>query len=88
MAFCLADMSPRKMHKYNSDHDSGVMAYSIEKNGIIVLFREGWYYLYDNIKPGAEHLKNMIVLAKKGEGLSTYISQHVRENYQRKWRRD
>jgi len=76
------------MHKYHSDHDSGVVAYSFKKNSIVVLFHEGWYYLYDDDKPGAQHLKNMIALAKKGAGHSTYISQHVRENYQRKWRED
>lgn len=85
---CLADMAAFKMHKYHSDHDSGVVAYGVEKNGIVVLFREGWYYLYDDDKPGQQHLKNMISLAKNGKGLSTYISQHVRENYQRKWRDD
>jgi len=54
----------------------------IEKNGIIVLFHEGWYYLYDN----EQHLKNVTAPAKKGAGLSTHISQHVPEKYQRKWR--
>jgi len=38
------------MHKYHSDHDSGVVAYSFKKNSIVVLFHEGWYYLYDDDK--------------------------------------
>jgi hypothetical protein len=58
-----------------------VIAYHIEKDGIIVLFQKGWYYLYDNEKPGATHVKVMKQLAGQGAGLSTYISQHVHNNY-------
>lgn len=85
-------MPPKqKMHPYAEDnHDTGVAAYSIEKDSITVFFREGWYYLYDHDKPGPGHVKNMKALAKKGQGLSTYISQHadVRNNYKKKWRED
>ncbi len=77
-----------KIQQYQSDHGSGVVAYILKKNGIIVIFREGWYYLYDYDRPGIKHVKNMVGSAKMGAGLSTYISQHVRENFQRKWRED
>ena len=79
----------QKMHRYPEDgHPTGVIAYSLGNNAITVLFAEGWCYLYDSDKPGAQHVKNMRELALQGCGLSTYISQHVRENYKKKWRED
>lgn len=78
-----------KMQKYSHDgHETGVVSYSFGKNSINVLFKEGWYYLYDDQKPGADHVKNMKALAVKGIGLSTYISQHIRDNYHSKWKKD
>jgi len=79
----------QNMHLYAEDgHDTGISAYSFNKDSITVLFREGWYYLYDYEKPGKHHVDAMKALARQGHGLSTYISQHVRENYKRKWRED
>lgn len=76
----------QKLHPYAEDgHDTGVVAYSFDKDSITLFFHEGWYYLYDRDKPGAGHVKKMKELAKQGYGLSTYISQHVRENYRKKW---
>jgi len=76
-----------KMHKYRTDgHAAGVSAYKIDDHSITVLFNEGWYYLYDEKKPGVRHVRKMQELAKQGSGLSTYISRYVRENYHRKWR--
>jgi hypothetical protein len=75
-----------KISRYKSDHETGVVAYSLDENSITVLFQDDWHYLYDKDKPGPVHIKKMKALAKKGSGLSTYISQHVRENYKRKWR--
>lgn len=77
------------MHRYAEDgHETGVIAYSISEDSITILFHEGWYYLYDRDRPGANHVQNMKELAGQGHGLSTYISQHVRENYKKKWRED
>jgi hypothetical protein len=84
-------LTKQKMHRYAEDnHDTGVVAYSIGKDAITILFQEGWYYLYDKDKPGAQHVKNMKELARQGRGLSGYISQHrdVWENFKRKWRED
>jgi hypothetical protein len=76
-----------KMQKYSEeDHETGVVAYGLGENSITILFQEGWFYLYDGDKPGMEQVNDMKALALKGRGLSTYISQHVRENYKRKWR--
>ena len=73
------------MTRYKSDHETGVVAYRIDDGGITVQFQDGSFYLYDHKKPGAADVKEMKTLAKTGAGLSTYISQHVRENYKRKW---
>jgi hypothetical protein len=84
-------LTKQKMHPYaEDDHDTGVVAYSTGKDSIIVLFKEGWYYLYDKDKPGLQHVKNMKELARQGHGLSKYISQHkdVRYNFKYKWRED
>jgi len=79
----------QKMHRYPDDgHTTGVIAYNLGHDSITVLFAEGWRYLYDSDKPGARHVKNMQELALQGCGLGTYISQHVRENYKKKWRED
>ena len=86
--FCLTFIMQTavKMTRYKSDHESGVIAYHIDDDSITVQFQDGSCYLYDNQKPGAAYVKEMKLLAKNGTGLSTYISQHVRENYKRKWR--
>jgi hypothetical protein len=77
-----------KMIKYKSDHETGVIAYHIDESSITVQFQDGSFYLYSDKKPGSDHVNKMKTLAKTGTGLSTYISQYVRENYKRKWRED
>ena len=75
-----------KMHEYGDrDHDTGVTGYLFVKNGIILKFKsKEEFYLYNYRKPGSEHLANMKKLAMAGSGLSTYVNQHVRENYYKK----
>lgn len=73
------------MQSYNSDgHDAGVTAFEIGKDSISIKFRDGSVYLYTNKSAGKAAVTKMINLAKKGEGLTTYINQHVREHYQTK----
>lgn len=38
-------------------------------------------YLYNADRPGPEHVAAMRRLALSGDGLTTYVNQHVRENY-------
>ncbi|HEY4218738.1 MAG TPA: hypothetical protein VGM67_16465 [Gemmatimonadaceae bacterium] len=45
-------------------------------------------YVYDHVIPGATDVARMKALAVAGRGLSTYISQHVRDRYRRKETRD
>ncbi|MCJ8209700.1 hypothetical protein MUY27_08265 [Mucilaginibacter sp. RS28] len=73
-----------KMQPYQSNHPTGVVAYAEYRNGIIVQFQKGVYYFYSADKTGREHVNAMLEKATKGEGLSSYISQHrkeVWENY-------
>ncbi|HVS91774.1 MAG TPA: hypothetical protein VHE59_07065 [Mucilaginibacter sp.] len=71
-----------KMTPYLSDHVTGVAAYLFAGDSIILKFRSrDEFYLYTDKMPGAEHVKTMKKLAKKGSGLTTYINQNVRERY-------
>ena len=67
----------------NFGENAGVRAFEILKNGIIIQFNDdkGFYYHYDNAKPGKLHVKQMKILALQGKGLTTYINQNVRGNY-------
>lgn len=38
-------------------------------------------YLYNADRPGPQHITAMRRLAQSGDGLTTYVNQHVRENY-------
>ena len=77
-----------KMHKYHSDHDSGVLAYLIEDRDIKILFppdKDGqpFVYTYSYTKPGKKHVEEMKKLAIKGSDLATYINKNIREKYER-----
>ncbi|HBZ05961.1 hypothetical protein [Massilia sp.] len=73
------------MQRYkNRNGESGVVAYDIAERSITVEFRDGDRYLYTDQSAGAENITEMQRLATLGSGLSTYISQVVRERYARK----
>jgi hypothetical protein len=55
--------------------DSGIAAYEIRRDGILVQFVNGGIYLYDDSAPGRAHVEEMKRLARSGRGLSTYISR-------------
>jgi hypothetical protein len=61
--------------------NAGVRAFEAHDDRIIVEFNDGSRYLYDSVQPGNRHVKAMIRLARSGSGLTTYINQHVRDNY-------
>ena len=63
---------------------SGVVAYEILHDGIVVRFRDGEDYLYTDEATGAEHVAEMKRLARQGRGLATYINKHVRARYAKK----
>ncbi len=73
------------MQRYkNRSGESGVVAYDIGKRSITVEFTGGVRYLYTDQSAGADNITEMQRLATQGSGLSTYISQVVRERYARK----
>lgn len=70
------------MRKYKDlSGDSGVAAFQIGTDSIIIRFKPGGTYRYDAVKPGKRHVEKMKKLALSGDGLATYINQEVRDNY-------
>jgi hypothetical protein len=65
----------------NRHHDSGVTAYEIGDDYIKVEFADGPLYLYTHDVPGTRKVEQMKKLACAGQGLSTFISRHVRNEY-------
>lgn len=75
------------MERYlNRSGDTGVSAYEIGVDSIRVQFNDGWTYLYDNRSAGAANIETMKRLAVDGQGLSTFISRHVKKAYAEKSR--
>ncbi len=70
----------------SSNTNTGIIAYDIRPDGISIKFKDGSVYLYTIESTGKKHIAHMEKLAQKGEGLTTYINQYVRENYQEKLR--
>lgn len=68
----------------NRGHRSGVREFVLGPSSIRVWFIDGSGYEYDYRRPGPAHVEAMKLRAQRGEGLATYINQHVRENYARK----
>ncbi|MDH5832855.1 hypothetical protein [Luteimonas kalidii] len=70
------------MKRYiGADGDSGVAAYEAGPGWILVRFHHGGTYRYDDTHPGPLHVMEMQRLADAGDGLNTYINQHVRDDY-------
>ena len=66
----------------NRNPKAGVSSYEIIDDAIILEFADATFrYVYNATKPGAEHIDAMKRLALSGNGLTTYVNQHVRENY-------
>ncbi len=72
----------------SSSRGAGVTSYEVIQNetlgevAIVLEFRDAKFrYLYDVRVPGAEHVAEMIRRARAGEGLSTYVNQHVRKKF-------
>lgn len=63
--------------------DSGVAGYKIGADYILVQFHTGKSYRYSYRRAGRQHVERMKVLAVAGRGLSTYISRHVHDRYDR-----
>lgn len=70
----------------NRGGDSGVTSYEIDDDSIIIEFKDGSQYLYNDSSPGPAAVEEMKRLAQAGEGLNSYISRYVRKNYAKKLR--
>jgi len=64
--------------------ETGVSAYESCPDHIKVVFGN-LVYVYTHKKPGRKHVQIMKQLACTGKGLSTYISQNVSKNYEKKY---
>ena len=63
------------------DGDSGIAAYELGSDAIVIRFKQGGTYRYDASAPGAKHVRQMQKLARAGRGLNEYINRHVRGNF-------
>ena len=73
------------MQRYrNRNEVSGVVAYELGEDFIDVKFVDGDIYHYTARRPGAHDVQHMKELALRGEGLSTFISRHIRTRYESK----
>jgi hypothetical protein len=70
----------------NRSGDSGVLAYALLDDGIIVRFADGATCLYGAARPGRHHVGRMKSLAMAGLGLARYIDRYVPGKYQAQWR--
>ncbi|MGV3461187.1 MAG: hypothetical protein ACO1N9_12115 [Flavobacterium sp.] len=68
----------------NIKGDSGVTAYEIKPDAILVEFGHDTLYKYSYKSAGKAVVDKMKLLAAKGRGLSTYISQKVKDKYELK----
>ena len=75
------------MKKYkNVSGKSGVSGYEIGKDFILIQFvNSKETYVYNYVMPGKETVEQMKTLARRGQGLSTFISQFVKDDYFKKY---
>ena len=65
----------------------GVLAYEIQPDAIDVEFTSGWIYRFSYEKPGVLRVERMKELAAAGQGLSTFISKHVKNRFESRRRK-
>jgi len=61
---------------------SGIAAYALLDDGILVRFVDGATYRYGPQRPGRHHVGRMKSLAMGGRGLAAYINRYVKEKYE------
>jgi hypothetical protein len=66
----------------NISGDSGIRSYGIGPDFIKIVFKDGGAYTYTFKSAGVKHVANMIDLAIRGKGLTTYIKQHVKDRFE------
>lgn len=66
----------------NISGKSGVIQYQAGSDYILVKFINDAIYRYTYASAGKQVIEKMKQLAKQGKGLSTYISQFVKDNFE------
>ena len=66
----------------NRSGDSGVRAFEIGEDFIVVEFLDLAVYRYTRASAGAANIEQMKRLAESGKGLATFINRHVRKRYE------
>lgn len=75
------------MERYkNLGGDSGVSAYEIGDDSIIVQFSNGTVCLYTYRSAGSANIEKIKLLATAGERLNSYIKRYVNKGYESKLR--
>lgn len=64
--------------------NSGVEAFEIEADAIVIRFHGGATYRYTHAATGRDEVEEMKMRALAGRGLSTFISQRVGKRYARR----
>jgi hypothetical protein len=78
-------LKTKTVEKYkNQSRESGVSAYETGADYIIVEFIGGDTYRYTYHSAGKRAIEMMKKLAVEGKGLSTYISQKIRQRYEKR----
>lgn len=65
----------------NLSGNSGVAAYALAPQSILVMFWNGAVYCYTYKSAGQENVEEMKRLAQVGQGLNTFINTTVRQDY-------
>lgn len=60
---------------------SGIAAYEVGPDYIVVKFKTGSTYRYSYAKAGNNHVETMKRLARRGRGLNSYINRYVKHLY-------
>lgn len=69
----------------NFTRKSNVASYQFGDGWIEVKFKDGSRYLYDYQTTGKAWVDKMIILARQGQGLNSFVSRVVKKAYARKY---
>ncbi|WP_413519714.1 hypothetical protein [Psychrobacter glacincola] len=73
------------MEKYRDiGGNSGISAYEVGDDFIIVRFKKGGMYLYNYSITGSSHVNKMVELARIGNGLNGYMNLNIEHASARK----
>lgn len=75
------------MEKYKDlNNDSGVESFEVGPDRIAVEFTSHWVYVYSYASCGSANVKEMIRLARSGDGLNSFIMTNIGTNYETKYK--